>query len=111
VEEISRVSAALGLCVSVHNSVCVYPLMQFGTEKQKEKWIPPLARCEKIGAFCLTEPNAGSDAAGIEATALRDGDSYLINANKVFVTNGGVADTQRDFRNCRRAGYKGIRDR
>lgn len=109
VEEISRVSAALGLCVSVHNSVCVYPLMQFGTEKQKEKWIPPLARCEKIGAFCLTEPNAGSDAAGIEATALRDGDSYVVNANKVFVTNGGIADTCLIFaRTDPEAGRKGI---
>jgi len=109
VEEISRVSAALGLCVSVHNSVCVYPIMQFGTEKQKGKWIPPLARCEKIGAFCLTEPNAGSDASGIEATALRDGDSYVINANKVFVTNGGVADTCLIFaRTDPEAGRKGI---
>ncbi len=108
-EEISRVSAAIGLCVSVHNSVCVYPLMQFGTEKQKKKWIPPLARCEKIGAFCLTEPNAGSDAAGIEATALRDGDSYVINANKVFVTNGGIADTCLIFaRTDPEAGRKGI---
>jgi len=109
IEEISRVSAAIGLCVSVHNSVCVYPLMQFGTEKQKKKWIPPLARCEKIGAFCLTEPNAGSDAAGIEATALRDGDSYVINANKVFVTNGGIADTCLIFaRTDPEAGRKGI---
>jgi len=109
VEEISRVSAALGLCVSVHNGVCIYPLLQFGTEKQKEKWIPPLARCEKIGAFCLTEPNAGSDAAGIEATALRDGDSYVVNANKVFVTNGGVADTCLIFaRTDPEAGRKGI---
>jgi alkylation response protein AidB-like acyl-CoA dehydrogenase len=83
--------------------------MQFGTEKQKGKWIPPLARCEKIGAFCLTEPNAGSDAAGIEATALRDGDSYVINANKVFVTNGGVADTCLIFaRTDPEAGRKGI---
>lgn len=92
VEEISRVSAAMGLCVSVHNSVCVYPLMAFGNEKQHKKWLPTLAKGEKIGAFCLTEPNAGSDASGIEATALRKGDHYIINANKVFVTNGGVAD-------------------
>jgi alkylation response protein AidB-like acyl-CoA dehydrogenase len=92
VEEISRVSAAMGLCVSVHNSVCVYPIMAFGNEKQHKKWLPTLAKGEKIGAFCLTEPNAGSDASGIEATALREGDHYVINANKVFVTNGGVAD-------------------
>jgi len=93
IEEISRVCAALGLCVTVHNSVCVYPLLRFGTPEQKERWIPKLARGEKIGAFCLTEPNAGSDASAIEATAVLDGDHYVVNANKVFVTNGGVADT------------------
>jgi alkylation response protein AidB-like acyl-CoA dehydrogenase len=93
IEEISRVCAALGLCVTVHNSVAVYPILAFGSEKQKQKWLPPLARGEKIGAFCLTEPNAGSDAAGIESTAVRDGEGYLVNANKVFVTNGGIADT------------------
>ncbi|MCF8146576.1 MAG: acyl-CoA dehydrogenase family protein [Deltaproteobacteria bacterium] len=93
IEEISRVCAALGLCVTVHNSVAVYPLLAFGSEKQKHEWVPPLARGEKIGAFCLTEPNAGSDAAGIESTAVRDGQTYLVNANKVFVTNGGIADT------------------
>ena len=92
IEEISRVCAGLGLCVSVHNSVAVYPLLVFGSEEQKQKWVPPLARGEKIGAFCLTEPNAGSDAAGIEAMAIRDGEHYVVNANKVFVTNGGVAD-------------------
>ena len=109
VEEISRVCAALGLCVSVHNSVCVYPLMQFGNEKQQKKWIPLLAKAEKIGAFCLTEPNAGSDASGIEATALRDGNHYVINANKVFVTNGGVADVCLIFASTNpEAGRKGI---
>ena len=92
IEEISRVCAGLGLCVSVHNSVAVYPLLVFGSEEQKQKWVPHLARGEKIGAFCLTEPNAGSDAAGIEAMAIRDGEHYVVNANKVFVTNGGVAD-------------------
>jgi len=109
VEEISRICAALGLCVSVHNSVCVYPLMLFGNEDQHKKWIPPLAKAEKIGAFCLTEPNAGSDASGIEATALKDGDHYVINANKVFVTNGGVADICLIFaRTDPDAGRKGI---
>jgi len=92
IEELSRASASIGLCVSVHNSVAVYPLLAFGANDQIKRWVPPLARGEKIGAFCLTEPNAGSDAAGIEATATADGDSYVINANKVFVTNGGVAD-------------------
>jgi len=92
VEEISRASGSLGLCVTVHNSVALYPILAFGSQAQKEKWAPPLARGEKIGAFCLTEPNAGSDASGIEATAVSDGDAYVVNANKVFVTNGGVAD-------------------
>jgi butyryl-CoA dehydrogenase len=109
IEEISRVSAAIGLCVTVHNSVAVYPILSFGNQEQIEKWIPPLARGEKIGAFCLTEPNAGSDAGGIEATALADGNDYIVNANKVFVTNGGIADICLIF--CRTdpsAGRRGI---
>jgi butyryl-CoA dehydrogenase len=92
IEEISRVSGSMGLCVSVHNSVAVFPLVAFGSPEQKERWVPPLAKGEKIGAFCLTEPNAGSDASGITSTAIPDGDHYVVNANKVFVTNGGVAD-------------------
>jgi len=74
IEELSKASASLGLCVTVHNSVAVFPILAFGNDEQKQKWIPPLARGEKIGAFCLTEPNAGSDASGIEATAVRKGD-------------------------------------
>jgi alkylation response protein AidB-like acyl-CoA dehydrogenase len=92
IEEVSRVSGAIGLCLSVHNSVALYPILAFGTPEQHQRWVPALAKGEKIGAFCLTEPNAGSDAAGITATALSDGDHWLVNANKVFVTNGGVAD-------------------
>ena len=109
VEEISRVSAGVGLCVTVHNSVAVYPILAFGDPEQIQTWVPPLARGEKIGAFCLTEPNAGSDAGGIEATALADGDDYVVNANKVFVTNGGIADICLIF--CRTdpaAGRRGI---
>lgn len=109
IEEISRVSGAIGLCVTVHNSVALYPIMAFGSQAQIERWVPPLARGEKIGAFCLTEPNAGSDAGGIEATALADGDDYVVNANKVFVTNGGIADVCLIF--CRTdpaAGRRGI---
>lgn len=109
IEEISRACAGIGLCVSVHNGVAVYPLLAFGNDEQKKRWVPPLARGEKIGAFCLTEPNAGSDAAGIEATAIRDNGHYVINANKVFVTNGGVADTCLIFaRTDPKAGRKGI---
>jgi alkylation response protein AidB-like acyl-CoA dehydrogenase len=109
IEEISRVSAAIGLCVTVHNSVAVYPIMAFGSPAQRDRWLPPLARGEKIGAFCLTEPNAGSDAGGIEATALAEDDVYVVNANKVFVTNGGIADVCLIF--CRTdpaAGRRGI---
>jgi butyryl-CoA dehydrogenase len=69
---VSRVSAAIGLCLSVHNSVALYPILAFGSAEQHRRWVPPLARGEKIGAFCLTEPNAGSDAGGISATALPD---------------------------------------
>jgi butyryl-CoA dehydrogenase len=92
IEEISRVCAAMGLMLAVHNSVVVYPLSKFGSDSQKTKFLRPLAAGEKIGAFCLTEPNAGSDAMAIESTAIAESDSYLVNANKIFVTNGGVAD-------------------
>jgi butyryl-CoA dehydrogenase len=108
-EEISRACASLGLCLAVHYAVSVYPLTAFGSEEQKKKWVPPLAKGEKIGAFCLSEPNAGTDAGGIEATAIRDGDHYILNANKVFVTNGGVADTCLIFaRTDPNAGRRGI---
>ena len=92
IEEISRAAAALGLLASVHNSVALYPILAFGNAFHHEKFVPDLATGKKIGAFCLTEPNAGSDASAIEATAIRDGGHYIVNANKVFVTNGGVAD-------------------
>lgn len=92
IEEVSRVSAAIGLCLSVHNSVALYPIVAFGSPEQHKRWVPTLAKGEKIGAFCLTEPNAGSDASGIIATAEADGDDWVVNANKVFVTNGGIAD-------------------
>jgi butyryl-CoA dehydrogenase len=109
IEEISRVCAALGLCVTVHNSVAVYPLMAFGSDRQKERWIRLMAQGKKIGAFCLTEPDAGSDAGAISATALADGDQYVLNANKVFVTNGGVADICLIFaRTDPAAGRRGI---
>jgi alkylation response protein AidB-like acyl-CoA dehydrogenase len=92
IEEISRVCAAMGLMLAVHNSVVVYPLSKFGSDAQKTKFLSPLATGEKIGAFCLTEPNAGSDAMAIESTAIAEANSYVVNANKIFVTNGGVAD-------------------
>jgi butyryl-CoA dehydrogenase len=109
IEEVSKASAGLGLCLSVHNSVALYPILAFGSPEQLQKWVPPLASGEKIGAFCLTEPNAGSDAAGIEAAAVRERNQYVVNANKVFVTNGGVADICLIFaRTDSAAGVKGI---
>jgi butyryl-CoA dehydrogenase len=90
IEEISRVCAAVGLCVTVHNSVGAYPIVLFGTEDQKERFLPLLASGEYIGAFCLTEANAGSDAGAVETTAVYDNGEYVVNGTKVFVTNGGV---------------------
>lgn len=92
IEEISKACAAVGLMISVHNSVAAFPILRFGTEDQKERFLRPLAEGEKIGAFCLTEPNAGSDPSGIESSAVLDGDHFIINGNKIFVTNGGVAE-------------------
>lgn len=109
IEEISRACGALGLCVTVHNSVCLSPILAFGTDEQKARLAPDLAQGRKIGAFCLTEPNAGSDASAVEATAIADGDHYVVNANKVFVTNGGAADVCLVFaRTDPAAGRKGI---
>ncbi len=109
IEEIGRACAGMALCVSVHNGVALYPILAFGNDEQKERWGRPLASGLKIGSFCLTEPNAGSDAAGIEATAIPDGDHYLVNANKVYVTNGGAADVFLIFaRTDPAAGRKGI---
>ena len=93
IEELSRVSAALGLCVTVHNSVGIFPILAFGTREQKEKFIPPMASGDSIGAFCLTEANAGSDAGGVETWAVDNGDEYVLNGTKIFVTNGGVCGT------------------
>ncbi|MBP7763868.1 MAG: acyl-CoA dehydrogenase family protein [Syntrophaceae bacterium] len=92
VEELSRVCAAVGLCVTVHNGVAVYPLLQFAGKSQKEKYLPPLAAGEVIGAFSLTEANAGSDAGSVETTAVKRGAEYVLNGTKIFVTNGGVCD-------------------
>ncbi len=93
VEEISRVSAALGLCITVHNSVGIFPILKFGTEEQKKRFVPAMAKGESIGAFCLTEANAGSDAGGVETHAIESDDGFILNGTKIFVTNGGVCGT------------------
>lgn len=90
IEELSRVSAGVGLCVSVHNSVALQPLLRHGTPEQIKRLAPDLCAGKRIGAFCLTEANAGSDAGGVETTALAQGGDYLLSGTKIFVTNGGV---------------------
>ncbi|MCD4839802.1 MULTISPECIES: acyl-CoA dehydrogenase [Neobacillus] len=92
INELSRVSATVGVILSVHTSVGTNPILYFGTEEQKQKYVPKLASGEFLGAFCLTEPSAGSDAASLKSRAVRDGDHYIINGSKVFITNGGEAD-------------------
>ncbi|HDQ03743.1 MAG TPA: acyl-CoA dehydrogenase [Deltaproteobacteria bacterium] len=92
VEELSRVCAAVGLCVTVHNGVGIFPFLQFGSPQQQKKYLPKLASGEMIGAFSLTEANAGSDAGSVETTAVKDNEEYILNGTKIFVTNGGVCD-------------------
>ena len=93
IEEISKVCGATGLMLTVHNSVAAAPIEKFGTEDQKQNYLKDLASGRKIGAFSITEPNAGSDAMGLLTTAEKDGNDYILNGQKCFVTNGGVADT------------------
>ncbi len=93
VEELSRVDGGTGVILSAHVSLGTYPIFAYGTEEQKQKYMVPLAKGEKIGAFGLTEPNAGSDAGGTETTAELVGDHYILNGEKIFITNGGEADT------------------
>ena len=91
VEELSRACATTGVVVSAHTSLCMAPIMEHGTEEQKMKYLPKLASGEWIGAFGLTEPNAGTDAAGQQTTAVLDGDEWVLNGNKIFITNAGPA--------------------
>lgn len=91
IEEISRACASTGVIVAVNNSLVGYPIMQFGSEEQKKKYLPLLCNAEKLGAFGLTEPNAGSDVAAMESTARLDGDTYILNGTKRFITNAGEA--------------------
>jgi len=87
VEEISKTSAALGVMMSVNNSLVCYPLEKFGTEEQKKRYLPEVATGKRIGSFALTEPGAGTDAAAQTTTAVPDGDEYVLNGTKVFITN------------------------
>lgn len=93
VEELARVDGGAGVILSAHVSLGSWPIFAFGTEEQKRKYLVPLAKGEKIGAFGLTEPNAGSDAGGTETTAIDKGDHWLLNGGKIFITNAPKADT------------------
>ena len=92
VEELSRVDASIGVTLSAHTSLAGWPVYKFGNEEQKQKYLRPMAQGEKIGAYGLTEPGSGSDAGGMKTTARLDGDHYVLNGSKIFITNGGYAD-------------------
>ncbi|MCL0067304.1 acyl-CoA dehydrogenase [Thermodesulfovibrionales bacterium] len=92
IEELSRVCASTGVIISVHTSAGTWPIFNFGNEEQKQKYLVPLAEGKKIAAFGLTEPSAGSDAGSVKCSAVLDGDEYVLNGNKVFITNGYYAD-------------------
>lgn len=93
VEELSKVCATTGVVLSAHTSLCASVINEFCTPEQKNKYLPDLASGRKIGAFGLTEPGAGTDAAGQQTTARLEGDNYILNGSKIFITNGGVAET------------------
>jgi len=93
IEELSRVDGSVGLFVAAHNSLCSNHIYKFGTEEQKRKYLVPLAQGKKLGAWSLTEPEAGSDAGGTRSTAVRNGNNWVLNGSKTFTTNGHYADT------------------
>ncbi|GAB6441194.1 acyl-CoA dehydrogenase AcdA [Bacillus luti] len=92
IEELSRVCASTGVTLSAHTSLAGWPIFKFGTEEQKQTFLRPMAEGTKIGAYGLTEPGSGSDAGGMKTIAKRDGDHYVLNGSKIFITNGGIAD-------------------
>src|SRR6266699_1842597 len=92
IEELSRVDGSVGIIVAAHNSLCTNHIFKFGSEAQKQKYLSPLAQGRKIGAWSLTEPEAGSDAGGTRTTAKREGNHWVINGAKTFTTNGHYAD-------------------
>jgi len=109
VEEVSRADASCGVIMSVHNSLVSEMINKYGSEEQKERFLPPLARGEMIGCFSLTEPGAGSDAGAVQLPAVKDGDYYVLNGTKIFVTGGGYADLVLLFASTDKAkGSKGM---
>ena len=92
VEELSKYCATTGVIVSAHTSLCCTPIYTFGSEEQKQKYLPKLCSGEWLGAFALTEPNAGTDASGQKTVAVDKGDHWVLNGSKIFITNAGAAD-------------------
>lgn len=108
-EEISKVDPSIGLSFEVHTTLCSWPIYKFGTEEQKKKYLFPLASGKKLGAFGLTEPNAGTDALNGNTTAVKQGDHYILNGSKIFNTNGGEAEITVVFASTdKSAGSKGM---
>ncbi|CDF58720.1 acyl-CoA dehydrogenase [Thermobrachium celere] len=109
VEELAKACATTSVILSAHTSLCCWPIYTFGTDEQKQKYLPKLLKGEYLGAFALTEPNAGTDAASQQTTAKLEGDYYILNGSKVFITNGGYADVFIVFAMTDRSkGTKGI---
>jgi len=108
VEEISRACAATADILDAHLCLCAAPIYRFGTEEQKQRFLPALVRGEKVGAMAITESEAGSDVSRVQTTAARDGDSYILNGTKIFITNGDVCDMVLVFANVTELGERGM---
>ncbi|MGC4377308.1 acyl-CoA dehydrogenase [Fictibacillus sp. Mic-4] len=109
VEELSRVCASTGVTLSAHTSLAGWPIYKFGTEEQKQKFLRPMAEGKKLGAYGLTEPGSGSDASNMKTTAKKEGDHYILNGSKIFITNAGDAEIYVVFaRTDIEAGHRGV---
>src|ERR671920_2380196 len=108
IEELSRADAGVGVTLAVHTSAGTLPIVMFGTEEQKARWVPPLARGERIGCFALTEPETGSDASAIRTRAERVGGGYRISGHKQWVTNGRIAGTMILFARAEGGASEGV---
>jgi butyryl-CoA dehydrogenase len=109
VEELSRACASTGVIISVNNSLYCDPVERYGSDEQKERWLKPFALGKKLGCYCLTEPHAGSDAASLRTMAVKEGDTWIINGSKIFVTNGIAADAAIIYANTDRSkGHRGV---
>ncbi|MBU2535355.1 MAG: acyl-CoA dehydrogenase family protein [Chloroflexi bacterium] len=108
VEELSRACAATADILDAHLCLCAAPIYRFGTEEQKQKFLPALVKGEKVGAMAITESEAGSDVSSVQMTAARDGDDYILNGTKIFITNGDVCDVVLAFANVPELGERGM---